>query len=409
MIIQAGSRFDPESLARRRFLQFLAASPLAAALPALAWDEEPVAGGLKSPKEALNVMEFEEAAQKSLPPAHFGYLNTGVDDDLTLKANHEAYKNIQLRPRRLVDIRQASMQAEIFGATWDMPIFLCPCGSQKAYHPEGELATARAAQSKRALQILSTVTSTAVEDVNKARGTPVWYQLYSTSRWEITEKLVQRAEAAGCPVLVWTIDLPAGRNTETQTRLTRLDTRQCSTCHGQQPPGALNRKPMFTGLEVAGVGVATPAATWDYVDRLKKLTRMKLVLKGIETREDAALCVERGVDGIIVSNHGGRAEESGRATIECLPEVVEAVRGHIPVMVDGGIRRGTDVFKALALGARAVGIGRPYLWGLAAFGQAGVERVLDILRAEFSLVMRQCGARSLADITRASVIVNSRS
>ena len=349
-------------------------------------------------------MDFEDAARKALPPAHFGYLSTGVDDDLTLKANHEAYKHIQLRPRRLVDIRQSSMQTELFGATWDTPIFLCPCGSQKAYHPDGELAAARAAKSKRTLQILSTVTSTAVEEVNQARGTPVWYQLYSTSRWEITEKLVQRAEAAGCPVLVWTVDLPAGRNTETQTRLTRLDTRNCSTCHGAERPGSLSRKPMFAGLDVKGVGVATPAATWDYVDRLKKLTRMKLVLKGIETREDAALCVERGVDGIIVSNHGGRAEESDRATIECLPEVVEAVRGRIPVLIDGGIRRGTDVFKALALGARAVGIGRPYLWGLAAFGQPGVERVLDILHAEFSLVMRQCGARSLSEITRSSVV-----
>lgn len=385
---------------RRRFLQFLAGSPLLAAMPALAWQREQAPGGLASPKDALNVMEFEEAARKILPSAHFGYLSTGVDDDLTLKANHEAYKRIQLRPRRLVDIREANMRTDLFGTTWDSPIFLCPCGSQRAYHPEGELATARAAQSKRTLQILSTVTSTAVEEVNKARGMPVWYQLYSTNRWDVTEKLVQRAEGAGCPVLVWTIDLMAGRNTETQTRLTRLDSRQCSTCHGDEAPGSLTRKPMFAGLDVKGVGVATPAATWDYVDRLKKMTRMKLVLKGIETREDAQAACDHGVEGIIVSNHGGRAEESGRATIECLPEVVEAVRGRIPVMVDGGIRRGTDVFKALALGAHAVGIGRPYLWALAAFGQPGVERVIDMLRAEFSLAMRQCGARSLAEIAK---------
>jgi isopentenyl diphosphate isomerase/L-lactate dehydrogenase-like FMN-dependent dehydrogenase len=151
------------------------------------------------------------------------------------------------------------------------------------------------------------------------------------------------------------------------------------------------------------VGLAAPALTWDAVERLKNLTSMKVVLKGIETREDTELACRHGADGIIVSNHGGRAEESGRATIECLTEVVEAARGRVPVMIDGGIRRGTDVFKALALGAKAVGIGRPYLWGLSAFGQPGIERVIEILRTELNLVMRQCGTRSIEEITRASV------
>jgi 4-hydroxymandelate oxidase len=393
---------SPES--RRQFLRYLASSPLLS--PLAAWQKESAASSLASPQDALNVMDFEEAARRTLPPAHFGYIATGVDDDVTLHRNHEAYKNIQLRPRRLIDVREADQKTDLFGTVWDSPIFLCPAGSQKGFHPDGELATARAARSKRALMILSTVSSTSVEEVAREKGSPPWYQLYATSRWEVTEKLVRRAETAGCPVLVWTIDLLIGRNTETQARFRRLDDRQCSACHGQAPPGSLRRKPMFAGIDVAGVTLGSPAITWDYVDRLKKLTRMKLVLKGIETREDAQMCCERGVDGIIVSNHGGRAEESGRATIECLPEIVEAVRGRVPVLVDGGIRRGSDVFKALALGARAVGIGRPYLWGLAAFGQPGVERVLDLLRAEFTLVMKQCGARSLAEITRASVIAN---
>jgi isopentenyl diphosphate isomerase/L-lactate dehydrogenase-like FMN-dependent dehydrogenase len=161
---------------------------------------------------------------------------------------------------------------------------------------------------------------------------------------------------------------------------------------------------MFAGLDVNGVSISAPALTWDAVERLKKLTTMKVVLKGIETREDAESACQHGADGLIVSNHGGRAEESGRATIQCLPEVVEAVRDRVPVMIDGGIRRGTDVFKALALGAKAAGIGRPYLWGLAAFGQPGIERVIDILRAELSLVMRQCGTRSVEEITRSSVM-----
>jgi isopentenyl diphosphate isomerase/L-lactate dehydrogenase-like FMN-dependent dehydrogenase len=265
---------------------------------------------------------------------------------------------------------------------------------------------ARAAQSKRTLQILSTMTSTSVEDVIQARGGPVWYQLYPTSRWEVREKLVHRAEAAGCPVLVVTVDLPAGRHTETFERLRRMDSRKCASCH-PAGPGSLSQKPMFTGLDVAGVTVYDSGLNWESVRRLKKLTQMKLLLKGIQTAEDARLCKENGVDGIIVSNHGGRADETLRATIDCLPEVAEAAGSNVAVLVDGGFRRGTDVFKALALGARAVGIGRPYMWGLAAFGQPGVERVLDLMHAEFELVMKQCGTRSIAEIGRSSIVMSA--
>jgi isopentenyl diphosphate isomerase/L-lactate dehydrogenase-like FMN-dependent dehydrogenase len=381
------------SASRRRFLEFLAGSPLLAGMPAHAWQQEPA-----SPKDFLNVMEFEEAARKALPPAHFGYLSTGVDDDLTLKANHAAYQKIQLRPRRLVDTSETSMRTTLFGKSWETPLFVCPCGSQRAYHPEGELATARAARARRHLMLLSTVTTQSVEDVNREYGAPVWYQLYSSSRWEVTEGMVKRAEAAGCPALVWTLDVMNGRNTETQKRLAKLDSRQCTTCH-TGPREA--HYPMYKGLAMpVGEGAGANPATWAMVDRLKKATSMKLLLKGIVTREDAALALEHGVDGIVVSNHGGRAEETGRATIESLPEVVEAVRGRVPVLVDGGVRRGTDIFKALALGATAVGIGRPYLWGLAAFGQPGVERVLEILRAELLLTMKQAGTRRIEEIGR---------
>jgi 4-hydroxymandelate oxidase len=360
-------------------------------------------GSLADPKDAIDVMDFEAAARQALPPAHFGYLATGVDDDATLQANREGFKRIQLRPRRLVDVRTANLGTELFGTAWETPIIIAPCGSQKAFHPDGELATARAARSRRTLQILSTVTTCRIEDVAQAAG-PIWYQLYPTSRWEVAEKLVRHAEASGSQALALTVDLPAGRNTETQERFKRVDTRTCSACHSSGPGSSFSRKPMFTGIDMTGVTLYGPGTTWEWVRRLKNLTAMKLVLKGIETREDALLCCEHGVDGIIVSNHGGRAEESGRGTIECLPEVVDAVGGKIPVLVDGGFRRGTDIFKALALGARAVCIGRPYLWGLAAFGQAGVERVLDILRAELTLVMRQCGARSIAEISKSMVM-----
>ena len=388
---------------RRQFLRFLAGSPLFASLPVAAWQTPSPPEALPSLQDVVNVMDFEAAARKALPPAHFGYLATGVDDDATLRANHEAYSRIQLRPRRLIDIHQIDTRVELFGTTWPSPIFLCPIGSQRAFHATGELGTARAAKSKRALQVLSTQTSTPVEHVATERGEPIWYQLYATNRWEATEKLVKRAESAGCPVLVITVDLPSGRNTETQRRITRLDTRQCSMCHGDPSVSRLLRKPMYEGIDTTGLTTYAPALTWESMDRLKKFTRMKILLKGIETRDDARLCLEHGIDGIIVSNHGGRAEESGRATIECLSEVVEGAAGRIPVLIDGGIRRGTDVFKALALGAKAVGIGRPYIWGLASFGQEGVERVLDILRFEFDLVMKQCGARSLQEITRTLV------
>jgi len=389
---------------RRNFLKFLAASPLFASLPARAWQTHTLDEVLATPKDALDVMDFEAAARKALPPAHWGYMATGVDDNLTRDANHEAYKHIQLRPRKLVDVSKIDTRVELFGTTYESPIFLCPVGAQGMFHADGELGVARAAQAKKALQILSTVTTHSVEDVIKARGGPVWYQLYAVSNWAHTEKVVKRAEDAGCPVVAWTIDLLAGRNTETASRFRRIDTRQCADCHGE-PFGSVSTRPMFDKLDMQGVVMNSPTFTWEYVDRLKKATRMKVVLKGIETREDARLCVEHGVDGILVSNHGGRATETYRGTIECLPEVVEAVGGRIPVMVDGGIRRGTDAYKALALGARAVGIGRPYIWGLSAFGQPGVEKVIDILRAEFALTMKQCGARSIAEISRSTVLV----
>ena len=388
---------------RREFLKFLAASPLLGALPAGRSGFAELDFIISNPGEALNVFEFEAAARKVLPPAHWGYMASGVDNDESLQANLEGYSHYQVRPRRLVDVSRLDMSTQLFGTRWETPILLSPIGSSKIVNPGGELAVGKAAQAKKALQVVSTQASYPIEDIVKARGGPVWFQLYTTNKWDVTEKMVKRAQAAGCPVVAVTVDTPNGRNTETQTRFRRLDTRDCASCHtgnnGGTPP-----KPIFDGIDMTGVGLTSPSLTWDFVKRLKDATAMKVVLKGIETREDAQLCLEHGVDGIIVSNHGGRSHSSARATIDCLPEVVQAVGGRIPVIVDGGIRRGTDVFKALALGATAVGIGRPYLWGLAAFGQPGVERVLDILRRELSLIMGQCGTPSLKNITPTSIV-----
>ncbi len=388
---------------RRRFLRFLATSPLAAR----AWAQDPVLT-ITQPKDALDVMDFEPLARKALPPAHWGYMATGVDDNKTLRINREAFDHYQLRARRLVDVTHADLKTEVFGAMWDTPIYISAVGSQKAFHPEGEIATARAAKAKKTMQMLSTVTSVPVEEVAKALGTAPWYQLYMPTTWDDTEKMVKRAEAAGCPVLAWTIDLLAGRNTETATRFARADQRDCLSCHATSPTAGANTqrnqgKPMFAGLSGE---MNPPGATWSYVERLKKMTRMKLVLKGIDTAEDAKLARDYGADGVIVSNHGGRSTETGRGTIDILPEVVDAVGPQFPVFVDGGFRRGSDVYKALAIGARGVGIGRPYIYGLSAFGQEGVEQVLDILRAELTLTMRQCGTPSIALVSRTAILRN---
>lgn len=406
--------------ARRQFLQFLAASPLLSPLAGVRFAlQQPGAstaeGLIASPGQALNVFDFEAVAKQRLPVAHFGYMAGGVEDEATLRANRDGFTRFQLRVRRLVDVRQIDTSVSLFGVTWATPIILAPVGSQRAFHVDGELATARAAQAGKHLQILSTQTSIAIEDVNKARGEPVWYQLYPTDHWTVTQGLVKRAQSAGCPVLALTVDLQGGSNREAATRAQRRDTRQCSACHkpargavGSSGMGSTfpdDIRPMFRGLDLSQVkSLQAAGADWDYAKRLRDSTTMKLLLKGIVTREDAELAVQHGIDGVIVSNHGGRGEESGRGTIESLVDVVEGVKGRIPVIVDGGFRRGTDIFKALAIGANAVMIGRPYIWGLGAFGQPGVEAVLDILRRELRMVMRQAGTVRIGDITRAYII-----
>jgi len=416
---------SPASLSnsRRRFLRYLSLSPALASpwllraslAKGLAFqqtgssppqDTGHGAESITTAEQALDVMEFEPLARKALPPAHFAYLATGVDDDATVSLNHEAYQHIQIRSRRLIDVEKLDTSVQLFGTTWETPIFLCPVSAMKAFHPDGEVAVARAAAKKRHLQILSTVASSSVEEVTAARGAPVWQQLYPTDDWALARAIIKRAEAAGSPALVLTVDLHDNSKRETLARSRRVDDRDCSACHKSGFSGYLSSKPMFEGLDVAkATRLHAANLSWDSVKRLKDTTRMKLLLKGIVTREDAQIALEHGVDGIVVSNHGGRAEETLRPTIQCLPEVVDAVKGKIPVLVDGGIRRGTDIFKALALGATAVGFGRPQGWGLAAFGQAGVEAVLAILRRELETMMRQAGTPTVRSITRASVVI----
>ena len=387
---------------RRAFLRFLASSPaVCAAPPILAQSPaDPYAPqAIASAADAINVFDFHEVAKQVLLPGHYTYMALGTDDAGTLRANREGFGQFRLRMRRLVDVREIDMSVELFGEAYPLPILIAPCGSQKAFHPDGEIAVARAARTRGVEQILSTVASTAIEDVNAARGRPVWFQLYARPDWEATRAMVKRAEASGCPVVALTVDIPAS-NREVLARFRRESNQECLACHA---PGAgvIPTKPMYEGIAAGDPGRAF--MDWDFVDRLKESTSMRLLLKGIVTAEDAGLAVEHGVDGIIVSNHGGRSEDSGRSTIECLPEVVEAVQGRIPVIVDSGFRRGTDIFKALALGADAIAIGRPYLWGLASFGQEGVETVLDLLARELEIVMQQAGTVRIADIGRSHI------
>lgn len=424
---------DPNS--RRQFLAFLAGSPLLAAagldhdwLADLAGnprhdallhaaDRVATAGAhpvLQPPliaraADALDVFDFEPVAKQNIPVAHWGYLMTGTDDDGTIAANRAGFDRWVLKPRRLVDVSRVDTRLSIFGTRYASPIVVNPLGSQKGFHKDGEIATAKAAKARDHLMVLSTVATTSIEDAIAARGGPVWFQLYHQTDWSITKQMVKRAERAGAPAIAFTVDLLGGSNRETMIREARRDTRDCIKCHLGGPPlpgvsGRVDdrdnrRKPNLVGYEKLPPQLEKGTPTWEFVDRLKQSTGMKVLLKGIVTEEDAALAVEHGVDGLFVSNHGGRAENSRRATIVSLPEVLKGTGGTIPVICDGGFRRGTDVFKALALGATAAGIGRPYIWGLGAFGQEGVEAVLAIMHKEFELTMKQSGTTALSQIS----------
>jgi 4-hydroxymandelate oxidase len=427
---------DDNELSRRQFMAFAAGSPLLAVAGVDLRSLRRLLGGssrqqakalallqqasqepelIASPSDALNVFDFEPVAKKKLPPAHWGYLATGSDGDETIRANREGYARWDLRVRRLVDTSKLDTSIQMLGVKWPTPIVINPVGSQRAFHPEGELAVARAAKNKNHLQVLSTVATSSIEDVIAARGAPVWFQLYHQQDWNQTKQIVKRVERAGAPVVVFTADLLGGSNRETMLRERRFDTRTCTNCHQGGPPmpgisGRVNdmrdnrRKPAIADLQPDTPIPEIGTPTWEFIKRLQDATTMKVFIKGIVTKEDAEIAVHNGVNGMFVSNHGGRAENSTRATVASLPEVVEGVRGRVPVILDGGIRRGTDIFKALALGATATGIGRPYIWGLASFGQEGVETVLALLRKETEMVMRQAGTTSVKGITRAHIV-----
>lgn len=327
-----------ERLVRRQFLRYLLASPAmvhSASALSQSVDDPYVSQAIERASDAINVFDFHELAKQKLSPGHYTYMARGADHGATQLANLQGFKDIKLRMRRLIDVRSIDTSVKLFGQHYEVPIFLAPCGRQSIYHVDKELAVARAAKSVGVEFMLSTVGSSAIEDVHEVARSPVWFQLYPDVDWAVTQRLITRVEQSGCPVLVLTVDMPA-TNREALDRYRRKTNPDCQQCHSPSA-GALGKKPMLEGLQQKSRGKGGAFMNWAFVDKLKAATSMKLVLKGIVTNEDAMLALDHGVDGVIVSNHGGRAEDSGRGSIESLPEVVDAIDGKIPVLLDGGI------------------------------------------------------------------------
>jgi len=334
--------------------------------------------------EPVNVFDYEALAQANIEPGAWDYYQSGVDDEVTLRANRAAFERIRLRPRMLVDVSTCEMRTTVLGTPVSMPILIAPTGFQCLAHPEGECATVRGAGNT--LMVVSTSATRSLEDIASAAGGPLWFQLYFYGR-KNAESLIHRAEITGYRALVITVDAPRWGRKERAMRSSF-----------SMPSHLVEAN--FTGEEDVE---EYAAITWEALDWLRSLTSLPIILKGILTAEDALLAVEHGIDGLVVSNHGGRQLDSVQASIEALPEVVEAVDGRCEIYLDGGIRRGTDILKALSLGARAVLVGRPILWGLAANGAEGISHVLELLCAELELAMALAGCPTLASIDRSLV------
>lgn len=328
-----------------------------------------------------------DPARERLDPAVFDFFAGGADDERTVRANEEAFARIGLVPRVLRGTGTPDVRTRLLGRETSMPVVIAPTAFHRLAHPDGEAATARAAARAGVVLVAGMTATTPVETLT-ATGAEVWFQLYLQPDRGFTEHVVRRAELAGCRALVLTVDSPVFGNRERDLRNGFLDLPDGMCCENMRDADGAVRAIRFT-----------PDLTWADVDRLRETTRLPLLLKGIAHPEDAVLAVEHGAAGVVVSNHGGRQLDTVAATAELLPAVVAAVEGRVPVLVDGGIRRGTDVLKACALGATAVGVGRPVLWGLAADGQRGVERVLEALRAELVRALALCGHATPASLT----------
>ncbi|HEX9941127.1 MAG TPA: alpha-hydroxy acid oxidase [Thermoanaerobaculia bacterium] len=355
-------------------------------------------------REPVNVFDFEAIARETLSQEAYDYYASGAQDEVTLRENRAAYERLSLAYRVLVDVSHRDLTTSVLGQPVAMPVLVAPTAFHRLATPEGELATTRAAGAVGTVMILSTLSTTSVEAVVSAASGPVWFQLYVYRDRKATEGLVRRAEAAGCRALVLTVDAPLlGRRERDVRNRFRLPpglavANLLPEGYGEVPPAAAD-----SGLAAYVASFLDPALTWRDVAWLRSITGLPIMVKGIVRPDDALRAAEAGAAGVVVSNHGGRQLDTSPATIDVLPEVADALAAHghsIEVLVDGGVRRGTDVLKALALGARAVLVGRPVLWGLAAGGEAGAASVLRLLRDELDLAMALAGTPTISDITR---------
>jgi len=356
-------------------------------------------------QDIVSLFDLESRAQQRLPKPARDYYASGAHDEITLRENRAAFERIKLRYRVLVDVSQRCSETTLAGEQLSLPVALAPTAFHCMAHPDGELATVRAAGSAGTLMVLSTLSNTAVEDVIAAASGPVWFQLYVYRDRGATEGLVRRAEAAGAKALVLTVDAPLLGTRERDVRNNfRLPDGLFVKNMLPDGMGALPARAAESGLAAYFSELIDPALTFEDLDWLASISNLPVWVKGVVRGDDAARAVEHGARGIIVSNHGGRQLDTAPATIDVLAEVSEAVAGRAEILLDGGIRRGTDIIKALALGAKAVLIGRPVLWGLACDGQAGVERALDILHAELDLAQALCGCPDLQAVTRDLIV-----
>lgn len=350
--------------------------------------------------EPVNVFDFERLAESRLRREVFDYYVGGAQDEVTLRENRAAYDRIAVYYRVLADVGQRSSETTVLGERVSMPVMVAPTAFHRMAHAEGELATARATGDAGTIMLVSTLSNTSIEDIAAAATGPLWFQLYIYKDRAATSDLVTRVEKAGARALVLTVDAPVlgPRERDVRNRFTLPDDLSVKNLLGAGQ-GTVASGPTGSGLHTYVSTFIDPAISWRDVEWLRGLTKLPIILKGVVRADDARRAVEAGVQGVIVSNHGGRQLDTAPATIDALPYVADAVGGRAEVYVDGGVRRGTDVVKALARGARAVMLGRPVLWGLAVDGEPGVARVLEIIRNEFDTALALCGCPTVADIT----------
>ena len=346
----------------------------------------------------VNLHEYEPLARARVSAMAWDYLAGGSGDERTLAWNRERLDATRLYPRVLRDVSEVDTRLTLLGLELPFPVLLAPTGFHRLFHPEGELATARGAGAAGALYTMSTVATTSLEDIAAVATAPLWFQMYVQRDRGFTRELVRRAESAGCHALMFTVDTPVlgARDREQRNRLELppgLELANLRALGGASEGGT-------TFAHGAGNPFLDPSLTWDVLDWLVGETRLPVIVKGVLRHDDAQRALERGAAAIVVSNHGGRNLDTVPATIDVLPRIAATVAGRVPLLLDGGVRRGVDVVKALALGASAVMIGRPYLWGLAAAGADGVTRVVRLLVGELEMAMAQCGAASLGELER---------